>query len=252
LGRPWPFFVNALSYLVSLALLLAIKAEFQGKRTSRTALRRLHVDVAQGIAWLWREPFLRACELQAGAGNIVTAAVSLAVVVVAVEEGASPSLVGLIFAIIAIGGLLGALAAPRLWRQIPAPVVILGLPWVQAVLIPFLAISPHPLVLGVLAGLIRFGFPVWNAVAVGYQITVVPDEFQGRVRSVATLISFSAMALGPLLAGFLLEGIGGDATFLVLGGYALVVALVGMLSTSLRHFPNLRDQPEPEPVVEPG
>jgi MFS family permease len=65
----------------------------------------------------------------------------------------------------------------------------------------------------------------------------VPDELQGRVRSVATLISFSTMALGPLLAGYLLEGIGGDATFVVIGGYALVVALVGMMSASLRHFP---------------
>jgi MFS family permease len=254
LGRAWPFVVDAVSYLISLALLLAIKTEFQGERTSRAALRRLHVGVAQGFAWFWREPFLRACEIQAAGMNITTAALSLAVIVVAAEQGASPGLIGIIFAIIASGGLLGAVAAPRLRRWLTAPVIILGFPWIQVILMPFLAIAPHPLVLGVLTALMRFVGPVWNAVAVGYQITVVPDEFQGRVRSVATLISYSALALGPLIAGYILEGFGGDATFFVIAGYALVIAFVGTFSTSLRHFPDLRDEPDDEPVLvaEPG
>lgn len=238
-GRVWPFVADAVSYLVSLTQLLAIKTEFQGERTSRRSLRRLHVDVAQGFAWFWREPFLRACEILTAGTNVTSAALSLAVIVVATEQGASPTLIGVMFAIIAGGGLLGAMAAPRLRRRIPAPLIIIGLPWTEVLVLPLLAIAPHPLVLGVLAALIRFVGPVWNAVAVGYQITVVPDEFQGRVRSVATLISFSAMALGPLLAGYVLEAIGGDATFLVFAGYALVIALAGTLSTSLRHFPEV-------------
>jgi MFS family permease len=238
-GRVWPFVADAVSYLVSLTQLLGIKTEFQGERASRRSLRRLHLDVAQGFAWFWREPFLRACEILTAGTNVTSTALSLAVIVVATEQGASPTLIGVMFAIIATGGLLGAMAAPRLRRRIPAPLIILGLPWTEVLVLPLLAIAPHPLVLGILAALIKFGGPVWNAVAVGYQITVVPDEFQGRVRSVATLFSFSTMALGPLLAGYALEAIGGDATFLVLAGYALVIASAGLLSTSLRHFPEV-------------
>ena len=240
LGRVWPFLVDAVSYLVSLAMLLRIKTEFQAERTSRESLRRLHVSVAQGFAWFWREPFLRACEIQAAGTNVAWSALSLAVIVVAAEQGASPALVGVTVAIMGGAGLLGAMLAPRLRRRFPAPLIILGSPWLQVLLLPCLALAPHPVVLGVIAGLIRFTGPVWNAVAVGYQITVVPDEFQGRVRSVATLISFSTMALGPLFAGYLLEGAGGDATFLVLAGYTLVIAIIGTLSASLRHFPDLR------------
>jgi MFS family permease len=50
LGRAWPFVVDAVSYLVSLTQLFAIKTEFQGERASRAALSRLHVGVAEGFA----------------------------------------------------------------------------------------------------------------------------------------------------------------------------------------------------------
>src|SRR6185369_17160009 len=96
--------------------------------------------------WFWAEPFLRGCEILAAGMNVTWAGVKLAVLVVAAEQGASPAVIGAMFAMIAGGGLLGAIAAPRLRRRLPAPMIILGFPWIQVALVPCFALAPHPLV----------------------------------------------------------------------------------------------------------
>jgi MFS family permease len=116
LGRALPFLVDAVSYLVSLLLVLATSKEFQETRTRPG--QRLRAEVAEGARWLWAQPFLRAALLLVAGSNFVFAAVTLAAIVVAREQGASPALIGVMLAFVGVGGLLGALAAPWLRRRI--------------------------------------------------------------------------------------------------------------------------------------
>jgi hypothetical protein len=238
LARELPFLADAGSYAVSFATLLGVRTKFQesvGERRSR-----LHTDIAEGIRWLWRQSFLRTTFLLAGAGNFVSNALVLIVVVLAKDKGASSTTVGLIFLLCGVGGLLGSAAAASLTRRLSATQVRVAYHLVYALLIPFLAIAP-PLVLGALFAVMLFGAPTLNAAFGTYQGALVPDYLQGRIESIAGLIAAGLAPLGPLLAGFLLGSIGGAKTVFVFWIVSIGVVLVAALSKALRQMPDLRE-----------
>jgi hypothetical protein len=233
-GRGLPFLADAVSYVVSFASLTAMRAEFQKVRYG--AASRLRSEMGEGLRWLWRHPFLRTTFLLAGAGNFVSNGLVLVVIVLAKREGASAATVGVIFALSAAGGLLGAAVAPGLQRRVSAYRVRTIYHSVYVVLIPLLAIAP-PLALGALFAAMLFGAPVLNAVFGAYQAALVPDRLQGRVESIAGLIAAGASPLGTLLAGFLLGGIGAQETVFFFAGISVLVALFAICSGPLRRMP---------------
>jgi MFS family permease len=232
-ARPLPFVADAASYAVSFATLLAIRTTFQDARRDRRS--RLHVDVAEGIRWLWRQSFLRTTFLLAGAGNFVSNALVLVVVVLARDRGASSTMVGLIFLLCGVGGLLGAAAAGPLVRRLSAAQVRIAYHLVYALLLPFFAIAP-PLALGALFAVMLFGAPTLNAAFGSYQGALVPDHLQGRVESIAGLIAAGVAPLGPLLAGFLLGSLGVRPTVLVFWGLSIGVVFAAASSKALRQM----------------
>jgi predicted MFS family arabinose efflux permease len=231
LARALPFVADAASYAVSFMTLLAIRTSFQEPRSDRRS--RVHADVAEGLRWLWRQAFLRTTFLLAGAGNFVSNALVLVVVVLAKARGASSTSIGLIFLLCGVGGLLGATAAGPLARRLSAAQVRVGYHLVYALLIPFFAIAP-PLVLGALFAIMVFGAPTLNAAFGSYQGALVPDHLQGRVESIAGLVAAGVAPLGPLLAGFLLGSLGGRPTVLVFWGLSIGVVVAAAQSTALR------------------
>lgn len=236
LARFLPFVVDAASYAVSFMTLLAIRTKFQQAR--REDRSRLHVEIAEGVRWLWQQSFLRTTFLLAGAGNFVSNALVLVVVVVAKEKGATSTTVGLIFLLCGVGGLLGAAAAGPLVRRLSPAQVRIVYHLMYALLIPFLAISP-PLVIGALFAVMLFGAPTLNAAFGSYQGALVPDHLQGRVESIAGLIAAGVAPLGPLLAGFLLGSIGGTTTLFVYWGVSIGIVLVAATNKTLRRMPDL-------------
>ncbi len=80
--------------------------------------------------------------------------------------------------------------------------------------------------------------PTWNAVVGAYRLRITPDELQGRVQSVSTLLSLGSVPFGALLAGFLLQAVGTTPTILVLTGVMVVVAVGAIGSPAIRHAPD--------------
>jgi predicted MFS family arabinose efflux permease len=231
-ARALPFFANAVSYLVSFATLLLVRKPFQETRAERSG--SLAGEIREGLRWLWHQPFLRTSLLLVGGANFFSNAVVFTLIIVARERGASAGLIGAMLATIAAGGLLGALAAPRLRHLIGGRTIVVGFNWVGVAVIVPLVIASHPLALGGIAAVIAFFGPTWNAVVDGYRISIVPDHLQGRVSSVDNLMAFSAIPLAPLVAGLLLEATSGDVTLIALGAVMLALAVVGTVSRSLR------------------
>jgi predicted MFS family arabinose efflux permease len=232
LARSLPFFANAVSYLVSFASLLLISKPFQEARAKRSA--SLTGEIREGLQWLWHQPFLRTSLLLVGGANFFSNAVVFTLIIVAREGGASAGLIGAMLATIAAGGLLGALAAPRMRHWIGGRTIVVGFNWIGVAVIVPLVIASHPIALGAIAAVIAFFGPTWNAVVDGYRISIVPDHLQGRVSSVDNLMAFSAIPLAPLVAGLLLEATSGDVTLIALGAVMLTLAVVGTVSRSLR------------------
>jgi predicted MFS family arabinose efflux permease len=234
-SRALPFAADAFSYFASLVLVLATRKDFQEERSS---LRRprFAAEVAEGGRWLLAQPFLRTALVLVGGGNFAFAGVTLAVIVVAKEKDASPVLVGVMLAFGGVGGLIGAVAAPWLRRRVTPRLIVVGINWLDAGLFAAMALAPDALVLGVLLAAISFIGPTWNAVVDGYRISIIPDPLIGRVQSFDSLVAFGCASLGPLVAGLLLAGVGGDATFLLFAAFMLVLAFTSTILSALHEI----------------
>jgi len=152
-ARLLPFGVDAVTYLVSFAALLFIRRPFQQPRAAQPT--RLKAEIAEGLLRVWRQPFLRAAVGVIGGVNLVFNALTLVLIVRAKQLGASPALIGVMFAFVGVGGLLGSFVAPWVQRSFAARRVIVTVGWLWVAQIGVLAALPNALSLGFVTGLGR-------------------------------------------------------------------------------------------------
>lgn len=173
--------------------------------------------------------------------NFLFQSIVLLVIVAARGEGASPTVIGVVLGAGGVGGILGALAAPRVQRRVHAKRVVVGAIWYWALVLPLLAVATHPIALAIVFGALSFTGPLWNVATSVYAVAVTPDAMLGRMQSVARLIGLGGIPLGALTAGLLLEAAGADRTAIVLAGLMGVVAAVATSSKGVRDAPALED-----------
>jgi transmembrane secretion effector len=233
IARALPFIVDAVSYLVSAVSLLFLRTPLQEPRDPTPV--RLLAEIAEGVRALWALTFVRASALAVAAANLIWSGLNIVLVVRAQEHGASPASIGVLFALMGVGGLLGSFAAPAIGRRFSVPVIVIGAFWVEAVLVASFALTYDPYVLGVLAAIAMFPAPAWNAVVVGARLTLTPDRLRGRVNSGARLLSGSMLPLGALAGGLLAGAVGTTTTLLVFAAWQALVAAATLSARSLRH-----------------
>lgn len=236
-ARSLPFVADAVSYVVSVLTLLFIKAEFQGQRTEER--RSFAREIGEGFGWLWRQRFLRACALLIGATNFMFQAMVLVIIVLARSRGASAGLIGVTFGFVGVGGLVGSFVGAWVQRHVPTKVVVLGVAWFWAALLPLFAIVPWPIAYGPILGLMALVGPPWSVVLGTYELRLTPDRLLGRVQSVEGLLAWGSIPLGSLGAGFLLQTAGATTMTWLMVVMTGVVALAATLSRSMREVPEL-------------
>jgi len=230
-----PFAFDAVTYLVSFATMTLVRVPLQATR--ERARTRLRSEISEGVAWLWRQRFLRSIALLIGATNFVHNALPLLVIVRAKELGAPPALIGAMFAFFGAGALAGALVGPWVQRHLHARTVVIGWLWVWAVEAAALVAMPNPISLGALLGLGSVFGVSFNVVVATYRYALVPDRLQGRTTSVVRLIAWGTIPPAQLLSGVLAERIGAAPSFLVFAGVMLLTAIVASIAPSVRRAP---------------
>jgi MFS family permease len=236
IGRVVPFVFDAVSYLVSLVTLILIRRPLQDVRQARE--RHLRNEVVEGLGFVFRQPFLRTTSLLVTGSDLVVNALFLTVIVIARENGASPTVVGLVVAFLGVGGLAGAAVAPRLARRLSLRQTVTLTMAVPAVLVPLLALVHHPLLLGAIYGAMFFLHPTWDASVGTYRLLITPDRLQGRVQSVNILLSADAVPLALLTIGILIQAVGSNRTVLTLAVIMTGVALGAILSRAVKSAPS--------------
>jgi predicted MFS family arabinose efflux permease len=231
-GRAVPFVADAISYLVSLASLLAIRARFQPDKAS--VRRDLRAEITDGLRWLWSNPLIRYMALLTGGMNLVWAATTLVLVVLGKSLGAGDAEIGLIFSIAGTGAIMGSLVGGRIQRSFSFGRVIVTTMWLQAALFLALAAMPSWIWLGVVAAFLWMLGPVYNVVQFSYRVALIPDELQGRVNSTFRLIAFGFIPVGAAAAGFAIEYFGVTATVVLLAAWLAVLATVTTLNRHIR------------------
>ena len=220
LSRAAPFAADAFSYLASLVTLPFIKAPMQAPRpvpspSAPPAARRLRAELGEGLAWTWRQPFLRYSAFFAASVNILLQILTLGLIVLARRDGASAAEIGIIVGCMGAGGLAGAFVAPWFQRRIPAGITITGVMWIWALLMALIVLVRVPLWLCPVVAVFGFVGPAWNVSVQTYRMQITPNELLGRTSSVALQIAWGVIPLGSLLAGFLLQAVSPTAAMTV-------------------------------------
>lgn len=230
-----PFAVDAGSYAVAGCSVAAVRARLQEVRD--VARRSLRAEIGEGVAWLWRHPLIRFMAVLTGSLGIGSTGFVLIIVVLAREQGASSALIGTIFAVSGVAGILGAFIGAWIERHLPFGRAIVGVIWCFTLTDALYAVAGTPALLMVVVGLQMLLVPTYDIVQYTYRIAIIPDALQGRVNSVFRLISWGVRPLGYALVGVLLERTGGVTTVLILSGWLVLVALVTTFNRHVRHAP---------------
>ncbi|WP_229890390.1 MFS transporter [Streptomyces mashuensis] len=240
-----PFALGAVAHAVSLGLLLFLRKQPAAPRDP-AADRWSPRELLEGIRWIAGVPFLRLGLFYATVTNFFYGAVYFVVIAAAKTGGMTSGAVGLMAALVGVGGLLGALAAPVLQRVLTGSrpiVVVLGL---FGVLTAAMALLPGSFTPGILLGTTALVAPTANAYFTTYELLLTPDSHRGRVMSVANICSAGGGALAPLAGGLAYEVCGRTATLLGCAAVLVAVTVSAVLSTVMRNPPEV---PEPEPTL---
>lgn len=234
-GRALPFLVDAVSYSASTVALALTRGRFQERHAG--SRRQFRQEVIEGLTWLWRRPFFRTSVLLFAAGNPLFSGLYLLAILLATDHGASSASIGVMFAIVGAGGVLGAMIAAPLGRRLTPRQALVGEECFTVALMPLLLVTHSALAIGLVVAAAEFPTPITNSKVSGLRIAMTPSHLQGRVQAASTFLAMSLGWLGPLAVGFLFQHGGDTPTVLVLTCWTAVLALVATASRALRKAP---------------
>lgn len=232
-ARALPFLMDAVSFLCSMSATALTRTKFQTTGESAS----VRAGLTDGFRWLRSQPFFRAAALLFAAGNPVYAGLYLLAILLARHHGASSAAVGVMFAIVGAGGVLGAILAGPIRRRLSARLVIAGGQWVLLGSVLLLLVVHNALLIGVLVAAAEFGTPIANSLVAGSRVAVTPDRIQGRVAASSAGVAMSLVWLGPLAIGVAFRNAGATTTIIMLGAWTLALALAGTFAPALRAGP---------------
>jgi predicted MFS family arabinose efflux permease len=158
----------------------------------------------------------------------------------------SPTQVGLIFSLGAIGGVVGALIGSPIGRRFgmgPTLAVSIGLTTIPLFFYPTVGASAVAL-----PGLAALNFvtqamnPIYNINQVSYRQAVIPVALQGRMNATVRTLIWGTIPLGALIGGVLGRAIGLVPTIYASATVG-TLAVLWILAGPVR----VRNQPTPEP-----
>ncbi|RSN29155.1 MFS transporter [Amycolatopsis sp. WAC 04169] len=224
-----PFGFTAVAHLISLITLLFIRKDLQEKPSHGRKPLRMFTRVKEGFVFVWAQTYLRRALGIVAASNILFQVLSLGLIVIVKQNGGSPATVGFIIAVNGIGGMLGALSSNFYLKRVGIRRIIMSVNISWALLMPLIAFARHPIALAAIYSTIIYGAGVANVAGMVYQVKTTPDAMQGRVGSIATLLTSGANSLGALLAGFLLDAFSSRTAILLVGGVMTLLAALSVV-----------------------
>jgi MFS family permease len=211
---PVLFIGEAAGYLLSAVFL----ARTRDREVAAPAADRrpLSVEIKEGLSFVIRHPLISRIAVCTGAMNFCGMLIfTMLPVLILRNLGLGPQGMGLIMAAGAVGGLLGAIAAPRLAAWAGEGTVIPVCAIVSAVFlipVPVAAMIAQPGISLALLLLSEFGFGfvvlVYNIMQLSMRQRVCPPRLLGRMNASIRFVVWGVMPLAALASGLLGEHLG--------------------------------------------
>ncbi|MCP2635588.1 MFS transporter [Microbacterium sp. HD4P20] len=244
LFAPVAILITVATYIASFIALLFTKDHEQ--RRSPEDHRPLHIEIREGLAWVFGNPLLRRIVGTTGMANFFgTIATTLLPIFVLRELGLTPAMLGIVFSLSAVGGLLGAIATPRIVARIGEARAI-PLSAIAFCLVPFFlpAISLVPaLAFPLLIAqffVLSFTVLLYNITQVTFRQRITPRRLLGRMNASIRFVVWGVMPIGALIAGALGTWIGTVPTLWI----AATGELLACLFVVIGPFWGMRDLPD--------
>ncbi|QMU78109.1 MFS transporter [Streptacidiphilus sp. PB12-B1b] len=206
MARALPFALDAVSFgAVALAVAL-VRGPVDPAPAARPATGRGRVT--DGLRFVADNRYLRVVALWAAAVNAVATGMMLLVIVLARYRGAGPSTVGGIIAVFSVGGLLGALLAPRLIKRYSGRALVLLASWLLVPCPLAMAVAPSPWLIGVAGAVSVCAITPVNVILLTRAYELMPHHMQGQAGNAMLLFGSSLKWLAPTLAGVMADGLG--------------------------------------------
>jgi predicted MFS family arabinose efflux permease len=249
-GDDTAFIVDAVSFLVSAALLSSIRRRFSESRAETTE----HPSIVEATRETWRFArrdhrvlSLLAVKFGFGAAAGLLALIPVMALDADVFDSGNVGF-GILMAARGVGALIGPflghrIAGPghrRLFPAIGLSLAVFGLGYVAMGQAPSLAIAAVMICVAHLGGGSQ-----WMLSTYGLQV-LVPDHIRGRIFGFDYMLITLSLSVSALIASAVADQIGAPNTVTILGGVALVWALVWfVLSRGVRRA-GLHGSTEPE------
>lgn len=228
-----PFIVDAISYVASALLIIAIKADLgQAGERGKVSVN----DVFSGWRWIWLDRPGRASLLHLGGINALLAGLPLVVILNARAAGSSGPVIGTLFAAGGIGGIAGALLLPWLRGRWSDWAIVTVASWIWPIMLVTTSVDYAAWRTAVMLFLLSTTIAPMQSIVFGYQTAHAPQELQGRVHAAVNLVSNGLTPLAPVAVGYLAErwGVASPGTALVV--MATFIALYASVSRPMREL----------------
>jgi predicted MFS family arabinose efflux permease len=239
LTGPVTLLLDAFSFLGSALFLGRIRVkEPPVERDGNGVLR----SIWEGLRFVFRDEVIRPGLLCAVTVNLFNYVFHAIFVLYATKElGVSPGTLGIALGIGAVGGILGALVAPRLERALGLGLtVVIGSVLFPAPLILVPIASGSELQLGLLLGAAEFfsavGVMIFDVTAVSMLFMRTPDRIRARQSATFKFVNYGIRPIGALLGGVLGTAIGLQTTLWI----GVLGALAGVIWLLFSPIPRLR------------
>ena len=244
LTAPLAILATVATYLVSFVALLFTR-DHEQLRPPEDRKPLVH-EIGEGLRWVFGNPLLRRIVGTTGGGNFFgTIATTLLPIFLLRDLGFTPEMLGLVFSVGAIGGVVGAIATPRIVarlgeaRAIPvsaiafcvAPFFLPVASLFPALAFPFLAVQGF---------IMSFTVLLYNITQVTFRQRITTPRLLGRMNASIRFVVWGVMPIAALLAGALGTWIGTVPTLWI----AAAGQLLACLFVAIGPFWRMRELPD--------
>lgn len=246
ISAPFAILLDALSFVVSAAALIAIRV--RETPPSRSERRGIWTEIAEGVRVLVANPFTRSVTI---IGLLFNFAITLgdAVYVLYATRGLGldGALLGIVYTIAGLASVAGATLVRRATARFgvgPSMVASIALLTVAGVLV--LAASGPPIIaaayLALRGGLVAFAAAVFNVTSNSVSQAAIPDRLLGRVGGAGQVLGLGLIPVSALAGGWLGEHVGLWNTLAISIGCQFV-AFLYVATSPLRAIRSTSDLP---------
>jgi ENTS family enterobactin (siderophore) exporter len=225
--------IDAVTFAVSAGALFLVRRPL--RPAARSEPTHIVADIREGISFVVRQPTLRAVIALWTTTSVIFAGLTSGLIFyITIDRGLGSGVVGLVLSAFAVGALGGSLVAARMAFRAVGRVMLVA----NVVMGMTLLVIAFDAPVAVFVGAAFVAGTLEANVAVSYltlRTQLSPDALLGRVGATARTLSVGLMPIGALVAGALLDAIGGTATLVMMGVASIAVGLGFALLPDVRH-----------------